>query len=317
MQLSIRSFTDNDYNAMHDIHQAVSLDEAITVEELQRKDQKHDHRCSFHRWVVEVDGKIVAIGEYDQDAQRYHPHVFVLDGMVHPLYQHQGIGSVLYTYLIEAIQPFHPWRLRKRLKADNALGLHFLKKRNFQEERRLWESHLDLIGFDPALSTRYEEHLLVQGIRISSLKDLTNNQDRDYLLYLLVKELTQDVPAPEPRTVLRYDDFVRYKLQNPSLFPEGYLVAIHNGNYIGVSELKATERPLELTTGLTAVKRTHRRRGIAHVLKVKCIVSAKMHGYTSIWTQNDTRNTPILRLNENLGFVKKSCWIELAAEGIS
>ncbi len=48
------------------------------------------------------------------------------------------------------------------------------------------------------------------------------------------------------------------------------------------------------------------------VLKLKVIAYAKAHGYTLIKTWNASTNSPILALNEKLGFRRQPAWIEYA-----
>jgi mycothiol synthase len=54
---------------------------------------------------------------------------------------------------------------------------------------------------------------------------------------------------------------------------------------------------------LTGVKRAHRGRGIAAVLKAAQIAWAKEQGFTSLQTSNEVRNAPIRHLNAKHGYV--------------
>jgi GNAT superfamily N-acetyltransferase len=54
-------------------------------------------------------------------------------------------------------------------------------------------------------------------------------------------------------------------------------------------------------TGLTAVSRSHRRRGLATALKVRTITHAQAQGCRRIITDNE-ENNPMYQLNLQLGF---------------
>ena len=154
-----------------------------------------------------------------------------------------------------------------------------------------------------------------QAIHIRSLVDLEADSERDQKLYRLMNELYADVPSSEPRTPLTYTYFRDHRQADPRLLPAACFVAIHRGEYVGITELKTTESEGELTTGLTAVKQPYRHSGLALALKVRSIAYAKAHGYRAIRTSNDALNAPVLALNERLGFVRQPRpWVELVKQ---
>ncbi len=44
--------------------------------------------------------------------------------------------------------------------------------------------------------------------------------------------------------------------------------------------------------------------------KLQTVRYARDHGYRELRTWNDTRNRPMLRINEAMGFAKQPVWIE-------
>ena len=79
------------------------------------------------------------------------------------------------------------------------------------------------------------------------------------------------------------------------------LVAREAGRIVGYAEL-ARRTDDVLAHELTAVARTHRRRGIARALKQAQIAWAAEQGYRSLITDTHWANEAIRRLNESLGY---------------
>ncbi len=72
---------------------------------------------------------------------------------------------------------------------------------------------------------------------------------------------------------------------------------------IGSATLDLRDESLAVHMG-TSVRRTWRRRGLARALKATEIAWAKDAAYERRETRNDTRNEPILRLNQSFGYTQ-------------
>ena len=93
------------------------------------------------------------------------------------------------------------------------------------------------------------------------------------------------------------------------MLPPGYFVAVDGDEYVGTSNLWLSPEPDVLRTGLTAVRRAYRRRGIAFALKVRSLEFAKAHGYKRVQTENELNNRGMLAINDELGFVRNPAWV--------
>ena len=229
--------------------------------------------------------------------------------MVHPDYQQQGIGTRMYDHLFTALQPLDPIALRNRVREDMLPGLRFLEKQGFCEIKRSWESLIEVQQFSRACFLPVEEAVKAQGIEITTVPALANDAERDQQLYALYCELSNDVPGIAGRQLMSYYAFADYVLNGTLSLPDAFFVALHNGEYIGMSFLQASQQNDILYTGLTGVKRSYRRRNIALVLKLHAIIYAQIHHHQQIRTWNDTTNTPMLAVNSRLGFVKQLAWV--------
>ncbi|MDP9310421.1 MAG: GNAT family N-acetyltransferase [Chloroflexota bacterium] len=311
MNVSIRPFAVDDYPAILAIRQVVLPEHPATIEELQHWDAHRDPKCKFARWVAEMDGQVVAYGSYDQNNGMYHPRRFGVYVAVRPEQQGQGIGSALYEHVMTALDPFEPLSVRTRARADRLRTLRFLAERGFQESMRDWESRLQVAACDITRFSDIHTRVRAQGIVIKTLAELADDPQRDRKLYELDIEVAEDVPSPEPFTAWSYEFFAQHVLRSPRLLPDAYFVALLNGAYVGVSVLWSNPDSRNLSTGLTGVKRSYRRKGIALALKLRAIQLAQAYGAPVVNTWNESNNRPMLSINGQLGFVKQPASVHL------
>lgn len=310
MQHNIRLFTPDDYEQLANVINNVFSEYPDSVDEIRFWDEHRDPKCKFQRWVAEVDGRIVAFAEHNQFSGMYHPRKFIVDVGVLPDYRGRGIGSALYDHVVDTLQPFDPLSLRARAREDWTHTLRFLKRRGYREDMRAWESRLDVAAFDPTPYAGLDDKVRAHEIEIKTFRELESDPERNRKLYELEEELDRDVPSPEPHTAISYKYFVEHRLNNPGLLPDAFFVALHDGEYVGMSNLWSSEGNDDIYTGLTAVKRAYRRKGIALALKLRGIQWVKANGNPIIKTWNESNNRPMLSINEQLGYVKQPAWID-------
>lgn len=310
MNLQIRPFTSDDYPAVNDIGNAAYPEYPGTADEMRFRDEHRDPKCQFRRWVAERDGCVVGSSEYNQMPDMYHPRKFTVSVTVHPDYQSQGIGSALYNQVVDALEEFDPIVLRAwGVREDMPHSIQFVMNRGFREEMRFWESRLNVTTFDFTPYEGVEEKVRSYGVEIKTLRELESDPERDRKLYEMCSEIDQDVPSPEPATKVDFEHFIEHTLHNPNLLPDAYFVAVHNGEYVGTSNLWKSQGNDDIYTGLTGVKRNYRRKGIALAMKLRGIAYVKSLGRTLIKTWNESNNRPMLSINETLGYVKQPAWI--------
>lgn len=311
--LIIRAFDagDADYAGVVAVHNLIYTEYPTTIDEWKHDDAHTEPHLKHRRWVAALGDTILGYGAYDQNEGSYNPRVFQVEVVVRPDRHGQGIGHALYTTIAAALAPFDPLRLRTQTRADRARALRFLAARGFVEDHRDWESRLDVASFDPAPYAGHEARVRAAGIELLTLAELAA-RDPDYKrkVYELDLELSRDVPSSEPRTPFAYDGFEHHVFNSPSLLPEGFFLAVDGERYVGLSNLWRSESdPRELYTGLTAICRDYRRRGIALALKLRAIDYARRHGVVTLKTWNESNNRAMLSINEALGFVKQPAWI--------
>ena len=80
---------------------------------------------------------------------------------------------------------------------------------------------------------------------------------------------------------------------------------------VGFAGLIGRDSPGLLEHGLTATRRTHRRRGIATALKRTQIAWASANGYRELITFTQGRNEGMQAINTALGYAEQPAWITM------
>ena len=314
LDFSIRPFDnrDKDFAALVALRVAYTPEHPETIAALREADARREAKIKAARFVAEMpSGEVAGIAAYEQSARRYDPHKFYGWFVVAPAKQNQGIGGALYAHLLENLAPFIPHKISCRVRENSTQSIAFVRKRGFVEERRKWEAKLRVADFDDASwqSAYVKPH--ENGIVIRSFAELSADAGRDRKIWEAEMEMSGDIPSPDLFTPLSFDAYQKQVLSEPNTLAAGFFVAIDEatGAYVGISTLRSRPTDRDLNTGLTAVKRTYRRKGIALALKLRAIEFAKSYGAGFVRTENASTNEGMLAINNALGFVRQPAWI--------
>lgn len=303
--------SDADYAARITISHACYPDYIETIEELRFSDNNRDPKIKWARFVAEVDGIPVAIGNYGQSMDMYHPQKFGIGVSVLPEYQAQGIGKALYEHVVAALAPHEPILLRANAREDKPRAVRFLTDRGYTEAMRDWESRLAAQSFDPTPFTDAAQKATAAGITVHSVAALAKSvPDWKQRLKELDWTITLDMPSTDTLTDPGFEHFEKTTLGNPSFLPDAWFVALDGDHWVGESALWRSEGdPEVLYVGATGVRREWRRKGIATALKLAAVQWAKDAGKREIRTWNAQQNRAMLSINEAMGFEKIPAWI--------
>jgi mycothiol synthase len=319
MRVHVRPFQGtDDYAAIAALNNANFPEFDQFADEWRVQDEQRPAHCRAARWVAEAgDGRIVGYAEYDQHVTTYHPRRFNLELVVDPACLGHGIGRQLWRVLVEAVRAYEPLAVDMWTREDMPCRVAFLEHRGFVPDMRIWSSELDLERFDPAPFAAAVEAATAQGFRLRSLAELWGHDpDFERKMYELWCEVHDDVPIPpgQEQQHRTFEDWrQRNLLNNPTLFPEGYFVALDGETYAGTTQLWRAPDAGRLRTGLTGVRRSFRRRGLALALKVHALAFARARGFRSVCTENASTNAGMLAINTRLGFVRRPAWVHYAA----
>ncbi|MGH3019623.1 MAG: GNAT family N-acetyltransferase [Gaiellaceae bacterium] len=204
-----------------------------------------------------------------------------------------GVGSALVAGLagwvgrtgLEAVEGY--------VAEDDAESLAWAGRRGFAEVSRDSWLALDLRPLEPPPA---DPPAGVDIVTLAARPELLRG------VYEVAGEAYPDIPGHEGE-MESFDDWVALDMSGPNDDPEGIFVALAGADVVGYSKFHLPQaRPGVAVHDITGVRRAWRGRGIAGALKRAQIAWAKERGYERLETWNETRNTPIRKLNERLGY---------------
>ncbi|MCD4691182.1 GNAT family N-acetyltransferase [bacterium] len=310
--LEIRPFerTDDEYEAVVRIATALWPDEAESVEEFRFDDENRDRKWMHERFIGRVGDKIVAVGAYGDLAWCHKPGKCFLSVDVDPEHQRLGHGSRMYEFLVERTTERDPVQFVTWTREDRPEYAKFITDRGYGFAMRYAVSRLAVSEFAFERWTPKVARVLEQGIKIHSVAELAEvDPDWRRSYYDLQWELFQDVPFTDAPTRESFEHFCK-RFANKRFSMDAHWFARDGERCVGSSGLwLSSADPKKLSTGLTGVVRSHRRRGIASALKVKGIAWARDRGAKVVETDNEEKN-PMFDLNLALGFKAAPAWVE-------
>jgi GNAT superfamily N-acetyltransferase len=209
-------------------------------------------------------------------------------------HRRRGVGTALYKAVSTWTAGHGLAEIEVFVDEDDAESLAFAERRGFSEIERNGRMTLELTELEPP------EVAPPPGIGIVSWAE---HPELAPGMYEVACEAYPDIPGQEDDLVEPCEDWLEHDMRAPGDRPDATFVALAGDEVVGYAKFSlTTARPKVAFHDITGVKRAWRGRGIAGALKRAQIAWAKHAGYELLQTGNEARNTPILRLNEKLGY---------------
>ena len=278
MEISV-CVTDDDYEAWRGVRIAVVPGERCdTVDELRA--QATPERLML---LARMDGVVVGSGVASRSETAgggfAAPRVL-------PDYRRRGIGSALLRALADHVTALGLPKLRGMVEDPGSLAFaaHF----GFIERDRQIEQ-VRIIGDEQPPGAQQD------GVEVITLDQQPALWAASYDSF--GKQVLADFATYEPLDVSA-------EQWNASWAGDPMFLALSDGEVVGCAGLhRDTDRPERAENALTAVRRDWRGRGVAAHLKRCTLQWAAHHAVSEVYTWTQARNTPMLRLNEHLGYV--------------
>jgi GNAT superfamily N-acetyltransferase len=140
--------------------------------------------------------------------------------------------------------------------------------------------------------------VIQQGLRITTLSEFRKEDERaDYKVWEFEREVSPDMPWPDPITIPEFDTYNKQILQHPKFNSNSWFFVMDGDQITGLNNLWKSEIKDVINTGLTGVHRKYRRKGVATALKHISLTWAKNQGYKWIRTDNAATNEGMLNIN--------------------
>lgn len=210
-----------------------------------------------------------------------------------PEARRQGIGSALCERLVEHARRIEPEWLSGQVSEAEPESIAWAERRGFEEYGRQVELVLTLSGNEQLPNP-------ADGIEVVEL-----TTERYDAAYELTREAWADLPTEVPVEAPSYDVWLEEEIPGPIAF-----IAVDQGEVVGFAAL-LDRGPGRLEHGLTATRRSHRRRGIATALKRTEIAWAAANGYHELITFTQDQNEGMQAINLALGYLPLPAWISM------
>jgi len=294
--LEIREARDQDLDGVTDIfNRAHPWDAPGNVEIVRWVVSRFDPNRPHAHFVAEAQRRIVGMAFV-----RYAPHLqpLAFDIDVDPAHQRTGIGTQLFRRVMDVVRD-EP-RLVMQVSESSAGGRAFAAKNGFVERSRMFESELALADFDPERFASPGAWQHETGIRFSTLA----KEDSPALrraLHRLAQEVSADIPTPEPIPPVAYEPWEADWIEGPIAKPDLFVFALSGERPVAFTQIFTTPDGTAYHR-LTGVARDHRGKGLGLAVKTEALRMAKDLGIPRVRTDNDTPNTHMLAINDELGF---------------
>ena len=244
--------------------------------------------------VARLDGEPAGCGFVEPEEDYASGHCVVV-----PALRGRGIGS---TLLAELARRADRSELQGEVSEGDAESRAFLERRGYRKVGGEQAVSLDLVGYKPPPLE------LPEGIELVTLADRPELADA---LYPVGVEGDADIPGSEG--TLTFERWRAASIDRPTLRHDLQFIALDAGTPVGYCTLN--DFGSEAHHNLTAVLRSHRRRGIATAMKRAQIAAAKEAGFERLVTESEERNVPMRTLNEQLGYTPDPKWSTILMRG--
>lgn len=217
-----------------------------------------------------------------------------IDVYVLPEARNCGLGSELFARCVDHARGLGATRMMATVDELSEPGRAFAGRRGFTEVDREVELRRT-VGEE-------REPDPLPGIRVVSLADRPDLLEPTY--EAVAREAYAELPLPSG-FVTTQEKWVE---EERSGVAAASFIALDGEAIVGYAGMREGGEH-----GLTAVSRTHRRRGIATYLKRRQLAWAAQAGLAELVTFTQSGNSAMQKLNERLGYLPEPAWLKLRA----
>ncbi|MFM7320655.1 MAG: GNAT family N-acetyltransferase [Armatimonadota bacterium] len=257
-----------------------------------------------HVDVVAEDGLGTVVGwlSVSQNKHEFVPGKFHVELAVAPAWRRRGLGGRLLDRAVETVRSLGGSGLVAWVDREDPAWTRWAEARGFACTQVSCDVVLDLrvaaIPSDDAI----EEAARAAGVRVTTFAQLEREYpDARRRLHAMAEDVKRDIPSPDPLPPVSFEDYTT-ALESPLRIPDAQFVALRGDALVGMSTLWRRGADAVLETGITAVVRGERGKGLATLLKWHAVRYALSIGAPHIITDNAEENAAMRAINARLGF---------------
>ncbi|HEX7171260.1 MAG TPA: hypothetical protein VF365_01490, partial [Candidatus Limnocylindria bacterium] len=226
---------------------------------------------------------------------------------VDPPHRRQGVGSRLFEAALgsKGSSDLPIWAFVSEA-AESSLS--FAARHAFRERDRVFESVLDLRGFDPALNADARTAAVARGIRFASLA-AEDSPELRRRVHALSTALSADVPSVEDTYPATYAEWVAGWLEAPHARPDLLVIAFDRAAPVALSYVTVSPDGTGFNH-MTGVLAAYRGKQLGLVVKVEALRLAKEACVAEVRTNNHARNGRMRAINARLGYRRLVGYVE-------
>jgi GNAT superfamily N-acetyltransferase len=279
---------ERDAPAIVGLTREISSSAVISVESYRQREAAVPARAEARGWVAESGGRVVGYAEAWRAFFGSASRTGFVNVSVTGTHRRRGIGTALFETASAHLAALDLDDILVRFP-ENEGGIAFATALGFRLERAETESILD----PRTVRERADPTVDLRPVSEADLR----------LVHAVDLEATLDMPLTEQIDDIPYDEWEKHVLEHPLFTSEGSFVAMVDGVAASVSLLTFDPETGRSHNMFTGTLRAYRGRGLGLAVKLASIHWAAEHGATSMATNNDETNAPMLAINRRLGYV--------------
>ncbi|MEO7981611.1 MAG: GNAT family N-acetyltransferase [Sporichthyaceae bacterium] len=254
-------------------------------------------RAALGSWLAADDGGPVGWAMAMRSWTQPDDGIGSVDVVVAPGRQREGVGTVLAERVRQHCTDLGLHTVRA-MSLDTASARAMAARHGFRETFASTTSTVDPRTVSPGP--------VPPGVRLVPFADL----DDPAPVFALDLEVSQDVPGDESFESMTLADWSARFWRSPVVDDDCSLLLYVGDEPAGLTLLRVDRPTGRAHNNITGVRRAHRGRGLARLLKSHSLHRAGELGVTVAATDNDETNAPMLAVNTTLGYRPSSRRVE-------
>jgi GNAT superfamily N-acetyltransferase len=297
MSLTLRDADNGDFPVAAALRAANEPDRIISAEGMRLWMSDLPERAALRSWLATEDGQAVGWAFAMRAWTQADDGVGSVDLVVAPDRHRRGVGTVLAAYVERHCTELGLHTVRA-MSADTPAARAMAARHGFREAHAQTMSTVD--------PRTVEAEPVPAGVRLVPFGELDDPQP----VFELDLEVSDDVPGDESFEAMALADWTARFWRTAMVDDRCSLVAYVDDELAGLTMLRVDRPTGRAHNNITGVRRAHRGRGLARLLKSHSLHRAGELGVTVAATENDETNGPMLAVNTRLGYRPSSRRVE-------